>query len=317
HTLYNYDANALGDITGAPQNPLVNSVNTFGTKGKANNNMLIATGKHQFSHGYSLEGQFTWAKSMDTNSGPYSRDAYLYNPNYSYGRSDFDINKSFKLFGEWQPVFFHGGHAWAEKAAGGWTVTGIFTIHSGYGWTPVYTAAHQIYCYTCNYGYQSLRPSFKGDVHLNTSNNAYKTGSNFPGYDPNDLSNPYYANTGADNNLFNNIGFSVPDYSAAITDNEGDATNTYIPAPGIDRNQFSGPIYRNVDMTLAKAFGLPNIKGIGENAKIEVKANFFNILNLLNIDPTQINNNIDSPQLGQARGALGSRMIDFQARFSF
>ncbi|HTJ30105.1 MAG TPA: TonB-dependent receptor, partial [Acidobacteriaceae bacterium] len=51
HTLYNYDANALGQIMGAPQNPLVNSVNTFGTKGKSNNNMLIATGKHQFAHG--------------------------------------------------------------------------------------------------------------------------------------------------------------------------------------------------------------------------------------------------------------------------
>jgi hypothetical protein len=269
--------------------------------------MLIATGKHQFSHSYSLEGQFTWAKSMDTNSGPYFRDPYLYNPDYSYGRSDFDINKSFKLFGVWQPVFFHGGHQWAEKVAGGWTVTGIFTIHSGYGWTPVYTAAHQIYCYSCNYGYQSLRPYFNGDVHLNTSNDAYKTGGNFPGYTGD-------GDTGAS---FRNGDFSVPNYSTAITDNPGEATNTYIPAPGIDRNQFSGPIYRNVDMTLAKAFGLPNIMGIGEGAKIEVKANFFNILNLLNIDPTQLNTNIGEPNLGQAKAALGSRMIDFQARFSF
>ena len=79
HTLYNYDANALGDIMGAPLNPLVNSVNTFGSHGKSNNNMMLAGLKHQFSHTFSADSQFTWAHSMDTDSGPYSRDPYLYN----------------------------------------------------------------------------------------------------------------------------------------------------------------------------------------------------------------------------------------------
>ncbi len=71
HTLYNYDANAFGDIVGAPLNPLVNSINTFGSQGKANNNMMLAGIKHQFSHTFSAEAQYTWAHSMDTNSGPY------------------------------------------------------------------------------------------------------------------------------------------------------------------------------------------------------------------------------------------------------
>jgi hypothetical protein len=56
---------------------------------------------------------------------------------------------------------------------------------------------------------------------------------------------------------------------------------------------------------------------IGENAKIEIKANFTNIFNTLNIDPTTISNNIGSSNLGQATSALGSRIIDLQARFSF
>ncbi len=54
--LYNYDANALGDIMGAPLNPLVNSVNTFGSSGKSNNNMMLAGLKHQFAHTFSAEG---------------------------------------------------------------------------------------------------------------------------------------------------------------------------------------------------------------------------------------------------------------------
>ena len=309
HLLYNYDATALGQIQGAPQTPLVNSVNTFGSSGKSSNNMMLAGLKHQFSRTFSAEAQFTWAHSMDTDSGPYSRDAYLYHPAYSYGRSDFDINKSFKLFGVWQPVLFHGGRAWAEKLAGGWTLSGIMTLHSGFGWTPVYTAAHQIYCNTCNYGYQSLRPHYLGGGGTSTSNKAFQTGSNF--------SNPGKAQTGSNNDQFSNNYFYVPNYDAAITDNPGQSTNNYIPPPGLDRNVFSGPGYRGIDFTFAKAFGLPNMRVLGEHANFEIKANMLNAFNLLNINPSTISNNISNGNFGQASGALGSRIVDFQARFSF
>ena len=165
---------------GAPQNSLVNSVNTFGSQGKSNNNMLLAGLKHQFSHTFSAEGQYMWAHSLDTDSGPYFRDAYLYNTRLSYGRSDFDVNQSLKIFGIWQPVFFRGSHAWVEKIVGGWSLSGIFSTHSGFGWTPVYNAPHQIYCNTCNYGFQNLRPYYIGGAGRYTGNYAFKTGSNFP-----------------------------------------------------------------------------------------------------------------------------------------
>jgi hypothetical protein len=70
-------------------------------------------------------------------------------------------------------------------------------------------------------------------------------------------------------------------------------------------------------MNLAKAFGLPKMRVLGEGAKFEVKANFLNLFNTLNIDPSTISNSISSSNLGQATSALGSRVIDFQARFSF
>lgn len=309
HLLYNYDANAFGTIQGAALNPLVNSVNTFGTGGESSNNMLLAGLKHQFSHTFYAEAQFTWAHSMDMNSGPYFRDPYLYNPSYTYGRSDFDINKSFKVFGTWQPVLFRGSHSWAEKVVGGWTLSGIMTLHSGFGWTPVYNAPHQFYCNSCNYGYQNLRPHYLGGAGNSTSNDAFKTGSNF--------SNPGTIDTGTNNNLFTDSYFSVPDFSAAITDNPGQSSTTYLPPPGIDRNSFPGPGYRDVDFTFAKAFGLPSMKVLGENAKFEIKANMLNAFNLLNIDPSSISTNVSNSNLGQASNALGSRTVDFQARFSF
>ena len=80
---------------------------------------------------------------------------------------------------------------------------------------------------------------------------------------------------------------------------------------------FPGPGYRDLDMNLAKAFGLPKMRVVGEGAKIEMKANFLNIFNTLNIDPSTISTNIGSSNLGQATSALGSRIIDLQARFSF
>jgi hypothetical protein len=309
HSLYNYDATALGQIMGAPQNTLVNSVNTFGSGGKSNNNMLLGGLKHQFSHTFSAEGQYMWAHSLDTDSGPYTRDPYLYNPSFSYGRSDYDVNQSLKIFGIWQPVFFRGSHTWVEKVAGGWSLSGIFSTHSGYGWTPVYNAPHQIYCNTCNYGFQNLRPSYIGLAGRYTGNYAFKTGSNFP--------NPGTANTGTNNNQFTNNYFMVPNYQNAITDNPGQATNNYIPPPGIGRNSFPGPDYRDVDLNFAKAFGLPKMRVLGEGAQIEIKANLLNAFNLLNINPSTLSTNIANSNLSQASGALGSRTIDLQARFSF
>jgi hypothetical protein len=309
HTLYNYDATALGQIMGAPQNPLVNSVNTFGSQGKSNNNMLLAGLKHQFSHTFSAEAQYAWAHSMDTDSGPYFRDPYLYDTRFAYGRSDFDVNQSFKLFGIWQPVIFRGSHNWVEKIVGGWSLSGIFSVHSGYGWTPVYNAPHQIYCNTCNYGFQNLRPQYLGGAGRNTGNTAFKTGNNFP--------NPGTANTGTNNTQFTNNYFLVPNYANAITDNPGQSTNNFIPPPGLIRNSFPGPDYRDVDLNIAKAFGLPKMRVLGENARIEIKANMLNAFNLLNINPSTLSTNIANGNLSQASGALGSRTIDFQARFSF
>ncbi len=309
HLLFNYDANGFGVIQGAALNPLVNSVNVFGSQGKSNNNMMLAGIRHQFARSFSVDVQYTWAHSRDTNSGPYFRSPYLFNTNYAYGRSDFDIANNFKLFGIWQPVFFHGSNNWAEKVAGGWTLSGIMTLHTGYGWTPVYQAPHQIYCFSCNYGFQNLRPNYNGKALRNTNNSAFKTGSNFP--------NPGTANTGTNNDQFINNYFEVPNYANAIADNPGQIAGAFIPAPGSGRNQFPGPGYRDVDLNIAKSFGLPRIPVLGENASFQIKANMLNAFNLLNINPSSLSTNVANANLGQASSALGSRIIDFQIRFSF
>src|SRR5262249_49613621 len=90
-------------------------------------------------------------------------------------------------------------------------------------------------------------------------------------------------------------------------------------APGIGRNTFRGPRYFDVDATLTKAFGLPTMPVLGEGARIEFQANFFNLFNKLNLRGVNdhMNRNILDAHFGEPKEALGGRTIELQARFAF
>ncbi len=313
------DANADGVLQGAALNPLVSDITNFTTGGRSHNNMLLAGIKHQFSHTFTAEGQYTWAKSMDTGSGPYMRDFYIYDVKLGEGRSDFDITHSFKLFGTWQPVIFHGSNNWAEKLVGGWSLSGIMTFHTGFGWTPVFNQPHAFYCNECDqWGTYALNPKDLGVAGKSTSNKAFETGSNFPDYQG--TTPPIFVgtntSTGTNDNLFSNKYFNIPDFTSFITDNNGQTYLT-MPAPGAERNQMPGPGYRDVDLNIAKSFGLPKLPILGDNAKFEIKADMLNVFNITNLNGSSMRTDINSAGLGTVTGALGSRYIDFQARFSF
>jgi hypothetical protein len=86
-------------------------------------------------------------------------------------------------------------------------------------------------------------------------------------------------------------------------------------APGIARNAFRGANYFDVDATLSKSFGLPPMKVLGEGARLEFRANFYNLFNKLNLTNPQTD--IMNTHFGEAQAALGARVIEMQARFSF
>jgi hypothetical protein len=92
-------------------------------------------------------------------------------------------------------------------------------------------------------------------------------------------------------------------------------------------------------LTLGKSFGLPTTRVLGEAAKVDIHAYFYNLFNNLNLLPLQPSawqgtTNIGSgvvvdpatgavtsftpnPQFGRSTGALAGRVIELQARFSF
>ena len=326
HLISHTGVNAPGVVAGYALNPLITGGDYWDNRGSSNNNAFLAELKHPMRHGVSVDAQFLWAKSLDTNgSGPYFQDPYFpLSPAYSYGPSDFNVGKSFKAYGLWQPVFFHGSKGWIEKVAGQWSLGGILQIHDGYPYSPTYGIASSLYCANC--GYTSLRPQYLGGGSGDHSNTAFIRNTNYPGYSAaaaaatsqmaiiNGGNKPVAVS-------YNNSFFAIPNYASAIQAANGTgfpAANVALPPrPGSDRNAFVGPGYRDVDASLAKGFGLPNTRLLGESAKLEIRADVFNVFNILNLNPSNVANNIASSNFGQDTSVLGGRTITFQGRFSF
>lgn len=289
---------AVPATQGDPFNPQIGGGDFWNFNGRANYNAMLAELKYQYSRQFSADTQFTWSKCMDTSSGPYFEQPYPNNLNLDYGRCDYNVGKAFKIFGVWQPVFFHGSNNWLEKIAGGWSLSGIFNLHSGFPWTPVVSVqGGSLYCGQC--GYSTLFPTaYLGGAGHSTSNSAFETvaGSNFP-------------NGGA-------AYFAAPPSSYAAF--SGTTSGTGLPAaPAVHRNSWNLPGYKSLDLTLAKGFGLPKAPVLGESARIELRVDAYNLFNNLNLDPNHVSNNIGSSNFGTITAGLGGRVIALGARFSF
>ncbi|WP_263366739.1 carboxypeptidase regulatory-like domain-containing protein [Edaphobacter bradus] len=312
--------NAAGLVEGVPLNPLITNLDHYGNDGTSNNNQFLAELRHSFSHRFSVDAQFFWAKSIDNGSGPFEEDPYYpYNPTFSRGRSDYNIGKSFKLFGLWQPVIFRGDKAWLEKILGTWTLSGILNLHTGFPWSPTYGITQSLYCQLC--GYFNVRGRYLGGAGNSHSNDAFKKGSNFAGILTGEQKTQAAVNGNSTVVAYSNKYFSVPNFQSAVTwasPTGFPAPNMALPPlPGSSRNSFDGPNYRNLDLSLTKGFGFPNTRVLGENAKFEIRADFLNLFNLLNLNPQSVSNNINAANFGMDTTALGARTISFQLRFSF
>jgi len=300
--LKNYDA--VGAANGLALNPILETVNFWQNTGNGNYNAMIATLTHNFLRGFQASAQYTWARAMDENSGPYYEDPYPFSTSAAYGRANYDVRNAFKLFGLWQPVFFRGNHSWIEKVAGGWSLSGIWNVHSGFPWNPYYNITGNVYYSGSGYG--QLRPAaLLPGAGSNTSNKTFEQPIN-PNYGGNGttfLTPPTYVQ-----------GVPFPATSPA-------------PLPGIQRNSLNGPGYNDVDASLSKGFGLPRNRVLGESARFEIRADVYNLFNKTNLNVASLDANLGSvapdgtvvpnSDFGVAGSALGSRTIQLQARFSF
>lgn len=275
------------------RNPMVQGMYYYSNDANASYNALLAQVEHRFSRSFDLNVQYTWSKSLDQGSNDYYIDDYPFNIAYAKGPSDYNVPQALKVWGIWTPTLFKGND-WKGKILGGWQLSGTLTAHAGFPWTPVYGNTGCNVVYTSS-GYCTLRPAaYLGGAGTDYSNATFMSATgNFP--------------KGA------LAYFTVPTFPA----------QGIPPAPGVSRNSFTGPHFFNTDMALGKSFRLPALPIVGENAALSIRANAFNIFNTLNLNPGSISNAISfdgknsNPNFGQAQSALGGRVVELQAGFTF
>jgi Carboxypeptidase regulatory-like domain/TonB dependent receptor len=317
HLTQQYNLYDVAGAHGLAFNPVVTGVDWYANDGSARFNALLAELHHRFSRSFELDTQYRYSSSLDTGSNNFANGFYQYNIATNFAPSDYDTRNAFKLWGVWSPTIFHGSQSWMEKVAGGWALSGILNAHSGFPWNPSYSLGE------LDGGFD---PLFSLGQNAGGSSSAGGAGGILPsaylgGFVPNfrsSASNPnggkafFTAPTVTGGPLFACV------VATAITAQcpKGQVPLGPIPTPpGIGRNSFRGPGYFDIDASLSKSFGLPRMRVLGEGAKLEFRANFYNLFNKLNL--TNLQTDITSTHFGEAQNALGARVIEMQARFSF
>jgi hypothetical protein len=283
----------------------------------ANYNALNLRLRRQFSHGLLFDAQYRYAKSIDqlSNEGPGSSTNQTdpAHPETEHGPSDFDVKHNLSFFALWDLPFFRDQSKFAGKLLGGWQVNGLMTWHTGFPWTPVTGQINSVPI-TSAATINPTRPSAViGSFGEDTSNTSFITpDANFPGiiHQGDTVANPGGGPISAQ--CSNADPTTRPGYPYFDICTVG--------PPGVGRNSLRGPHYFDVDFSVVKKFGLPNWKFWGEGANIELRGNFFNAFNKLNLQPFSFgtdNTRVENALFGRAPGALAGRVIEFQGKFNF
>jgi hypothetical protein len=270
-------------------------------------NALNVRVARNFSHGFQIAGNYTFSKNMDqvSNGDGANASANQTNPadnRTEWGPSDYDTRNRVTISGLYTTPKVNSSNFLVKAVANGWQINGIFSAHSGFPWTPVtYNLQSNI---VPNAAVVSpTRPLAilygSGPIGRSCSNDAFITGSNFPARGT--------SGTGGGQNYFDTTAPTLP------------PGQNYVYKPGIGRNSFVGPCYRNIDLSLAKEV---QFEGLGHAATLRFQANMFNAFNLLNLSPIRNGNsdpaaNIQNADFGKATSADAGRQIEFLMRLNF
>lgn len=132
-----------------PANSLFGNSNIFGgvgqqhTDGTSNYNSLQANINKGLTHGLTMIVSYTWSHSIDNGSslensgfGGTSRGINILNPALNVGDSAFDARQRLVLGYTYNVPSLHHLVSWApDKIFGGWKVTGITTLQTGFAYS--------------------------------------------------------------------------------------------------------------------------------------------------------------------------------------
>jgi hypothetical protein len=274
-------------------NPNYSSIRGMFYKGRSYYNSLELQLAKRMSHGFQVQGAFTWGKSMDTSSATLAGDAFgnsISSLNYldtrlTRGLSDFNVGRTLVINGTWDvpsPKSWSGPAHWMTN---GWELGTIFTASDGVPFTPTWgTGSDPAYTQSQDdYAYLNVL----GGPGCKTLTN--------PGHPENYIKTQCFAIPTAPNDAYWNANCdpAPPSLSAPI---RGDST-TNPPTPPVawlsplacfnlrgqqGRNTLIGPGVMGLDFSIFKNNRIPRIS---ENFNIQFRAEMFNILNHPNFGP--------------------------------
>lgn len=275
----------FGDITYATSDG--NSLGNFGS----------AVVRRRVTHGFSLQGIYTFGKTLDEYSNAGSLDSgsittttqVIQNGNLKAqrGRADFDIRNQFTADGTWTLPNNYDS-ALKRNLLGGWELSGVWVLQSGLPFT-VYTSAPFSPVFNSS---GQVVGNAGGDYNADGSDydvpNVPSFGSKLGG-----LSRRKYLQ-----GLFPASAFPVPSLGK-----EGN----------LGRNTYNQPGYNNFDFTFAKVFTTGFF--FGDKMHLEARAETFNLFNRANL--TTVTSDLSSSLFGHSTNQLPARSIQlhFVARF--
>lgn len=243
--------------------------------------------RKEMTHGFQMQGSFTWSKSIDTGSmgdvgDPFNNsisNLFFFDRRLSRSLSDFDIPYNAIINALWNVPTSTSFHGPASFALNGWQLGAIFNVHAGVPFTPLV-----------------------GGDPLGTNDNS-------PYAYPNRLSGPGCGSavTGNPFQYINLNCFSAPNPLTLL----GNAR----------RNSLRGPRLTDLDFSLFKN---NYIRSISETFNIQFRAELFNIFNHPNFLPPLDNNTIFDqngvliPSAGLIDGtSTTSRQVQFGLKVIF
>lgn len=122
-----------------PINPNFGSVRGIFYEGHSYYNAMEVQLAKRMSHGFQVQGTYTWSKSMDTSSASVAGDTFgnsisslhWFDMRLSRGLSDFNVGRTFVVNGTWELPTPKSLSAPAQWALGGWQLGLIFTASDG------------------------------------------------------------------------------------------------------------------------------------------------------------------------------------------
>ncbi len=259
-------------------------------------NALQVAVRKQMSHGFLINGNYTWSHSIDTGStwhsgattanGAAAGEGFSLDqtrPDLDRGNSIFDIRHKFSINYVWELPWLKNQQGFVGRILGGWQYNGIWSFQTGPHWSPFCASGSR-----CDFNKDGERNDRPDNINGN--------------------------NIDASKDMWANGFFKVPGstFTGAFS-----GANPFFGTPcvgcngNLGRNTFVGPKTFNTDQSLFK-----NIR-ITERFKAQFRAEMFNAFNHTNFTlpngATGGNraNRITSSIFGKANGTLGAREVQF------